>query len=68
MACIDGFEDWRPLVFDRGAVGVQLDLEAGVEHHPFAGSDVGRQICVDPDRRTAEIDGHLHPNASGGYN
>jgi hypothetical protein len=60
MAGLDRFEDGRPLALDRGAVGVQLDLEAGVQQHPLAGSDVRRQVDADPDRYNAEIDDHLH--------
>jgi|694.fasta_scaffold76631_1 hypothetical protein len=37
-----------PLALDRGTVGVQLDLEAGVEQHPFAGGNVGGQVDYAP--------------------
>lgn len=60
MVSLDGLERWFPLALDRCAVGVQLDLEAGVQQHPFAGGGVGGQVDAYPDRNNAEIDDHLH--------
>ena len=49
MAGLDRLKHRFPLALDRGAVGVQLDLESGIQQHLLTGSDVWRQVDADPD-------------------
>jgi hypothetical protein len=60
VAGLDRLEHRRPLPFDGGAVGVELDLQPRLLEHPLAGGDVGGQAHPHADRHHAQIHDHLH--------
>ncbi len=59
----DGGEDGVPVAFDVGAVGVEVEGEAGVAEDTFAGGDVFADADADAHGDHAEIGDDFHGGA-----
>jgi len=66
MAAAHGGEDFVPLAFNVGAVGVENGLEPGVGEDFFAGGDIGREGDADSEGDDAEIEDDFHEREGDG--
>lgn len=60
MACLERAVHPISLSFNRGAVGVKLNLEACIAEHLLGGSDVRSQLHTRANGYHAQIQDHLH--------